>query len=818
MNKGIKVFMVIILAAAVVLPIFSLASPANAKFFLEVTEVATLPSPSSGDGSLTQVGSLVINMIPERAAAINGQDCYLRLPAGYKLDVDGGGISMEGQDSTVAQEVYKKNDFDNRVSLIFENITPAPGADTYQIMIPLQIYIPSGINGNTHLEVFVPSYGAIHQVIVARSSATTSTQPTEPAPKPTNSPPAGSTYRMSQVAEIEKPGTFGRILTPIGSLIVSMAPDAAKAANGQNLYLSLPLLYDLDVDAGGIRVLGQDSGAPAVSAAEKNEMHNAVALAFNNLEPAPGASTFQIEIPLKIFVPHGFIGDSIMDISAPSGSVYSSARVVVAHTPTPVYLIGEEPEPTANTTSAGSTYSMTRVATLPSPSSSDGSCTAIGSLVVSMGPDTARAANGLKLYLSPPPSPDGYKLDADIDSVRAEGQDSGAPAVYANKKIDGSSLILTFNNMAPAPGAVTYQVVVPLKIYVPGEAGGDIQLDIAVPSSSKYSSDRVVVAKSSSPRQPEPEEEPTEPESDESYRMTKVVNLPSPSTSDGSYTSVGSLIIKMKGEKAAAANGQHFYLNLPSTPAGYKLDVDTDEIGVEGQDSGASAVQAKMQRVNDQTLNLVVNNISPKKMDGDYQIKIPIQVYIPGGVSKETRITVSAPSSSMYPGGYAVVARISAQEPPVETEPTDQKPTTAQPSDQPASKPTVMRFAIGSTDYRVNDQAQTMDTAAVIKEERTLLPIRYVATPLGASVDWKAEEKKAVISINGKTIELRAGQNTALVNGVEVMIDPGNMNVSPEVVPPGRIILPLRFIAENLGCEVEWDSDRRTVTVTGAKP
>ncbi|NPV91662.1 MAG: copper amine oxidase N-terminal domain-containing protein [Firmicutes bacterium] len=129
-----------------------------------------------------------------------------------------------------------------------------------------------------------------------------------------------------------------------------------------------------------------------------------------------------------------------------------------------------------------------------------------------------------------------------------------------------------------------------------------------------------------------------------------------------------------------------------------------------------------------------------------------------------------------------------------------------------------MRFAIGSTDYRVNDQAQTMDTAAVIKEERTLLPIRYVATPLGASVDWKAEEKKAVISINGKTIELRAGQNTALVNGVEVMIDPGNMNVSPEVVPPGRIILPLRFIAENLGCEVEWDSDRRTVTVTGAKP
>jgi len=37
---------------------------------------------------------------------------------------------------------------------------------------------------------------------------------------------------------------------------------------------------------------------------------------------------------------------------------------------------------------------------------------------------------------------------------------------------------------------------------------------------------------------------------------------------------------------------------------------------------------------------------------------------------------------------------------------------------------------------------KTMDVAPIILEGRTLLPIRYVAEALGATVEWEAIEQK----------------------------------------------------------------------------
>ncbi len=58
------------------------------------------------------------------------------------------------------------------------------------------------------------------------------------------------------------------------------------------------------------------------------------------------------------------------------------------------------------------------------------------------------------------------------------------------------------------------------------------------------------------------------------------------------------------------------------------------------------------------------------------------------------------------------------------------------------------------------------------------------------------------------------GNNKAVVDGNEELIDPGNSDVAPIILPPGRTMLPLRFVAEALGCEVDWDAQTRTVTVT----
>lgn len=129
----------------------------------------------------------------------------------------------------------------------------------------------------------------------------------------------------------------------------------------------------------------------------------------------------------------------------------------------------------------------------------------------------------------------------------------------------------------------------------------------------------------------------------------------------------------------------------------------------------------------------------------------------------------------------------------------------------------IMRFVINSKSYTLNGTTNYMDTSPIIREGRTLLPILYVADPLGAQVTWSSIEKKVTIKKPGKTIELWINNNTAKVNGTSVMIDTGNPNVTPVIIPPGRTMLPLRFIADNLDCDVVWNPGDKSITVTYPK-
>ena len=123
-----------------------------------------------------------------------------------------------------------------------------------------------------------------------------------------------------------------------------------------------------------------------------------------------------------------------------------------------------------------------------------------------------------------------------------------------------------------------------------------------------------------------------------------------------------------------------------------------------------------------------------------------------------------------------------------------------------------MKFYIGSTEYYVGGQLKTMDTAPLIFEGRTILPIRYVADALGAQVAWAAQERK--VTINGsKTIELTIDNPVARVDGALTFIDSNNEKVTPVILPPGRTMLPLRFTAETLGCSVVWKADTQEITL-----
>jgi len=130
---------------------------------------------------------------------------------------------------------------------------------------------------------------------------------------------------------------------------------------------------------------------------------------------------------------------------------------------------------------------------------------------------------------------------------------------------------------------------------------------------------------------------------------------------------------------------------------------------------------------------------------------------------------------------------------------------------------TVIILQIGKTSFTVNGVANTLDSPPVIKNSRTLLPIRAIVEAIGGTVSWDGTEKKVTVSLGSNTIELWIGKSNAKVNGIDTPIDSTNSKVVPEIIN-GRTMLPLRFVTESLGCDVQWDGTTNTVTITYPKP
>ncbi|HHY83866.1 MAG TPA: hypothetical protein GX505_14485 [Clostridiales bacterium] len=104
----------------------------------------------------------------------------------------------------------------------------------------------------------------------------------------------------------------------------------------------------------------------------------------------------------------------------------------------------------------------------------------------------------------------------------------------------------------------------------------------------------------------------------------------------------------------------------------------------------------------------------------------------------------------------------------------------------------------------------TTDALSFIEKSRTYVPVRYLANALGVAdknVAWDAKARKVTLSEPGMPkVEMTVGVNKVLSNGKATATD-----VAPVVKPPGRTMLPAKWVAEALGYTVEWDETRRIV-------
>lgn len=93
-----------------------------------------------------------------------------------------------------------------------------------------------------------------------------------------------------------------------------------------------------------------------------------------------------------------------------------------------------------------------------------------------------------------------------------------------------------------------------------------------------------------------------------------------------------------------------------------------------------------------------------------------------------------------------------------------------------------------------------LDTPPVILAGRTLIPVRAIATALGATVLWDEREQKITIQQGSNVVEFELGDDSMKVNGNSIHLD------VPAQIINGRTVIPLRAMAESLGLTAEWDS------------
>lgn len=111
----------------------------------------------------------------------------------------------------------------------------------------------------------------------------------------------------------------------------------------------------------------------------------------------------------------------------------------------------------------------------------------------------------------------------------------------------------------------------------------------------------------------------------------------------------------------------------------------------------------------------------------------------------------------------------------------------------------------------VNGQEIIPDVAPQLITGRTMVPARYIAEPLGATVEWDAANNAVIIYESEKP-----PVSPAASSGADIRIFINGQEIKPDVAPQnvnGRIMVPARFIAEPLGAGISWDGQGKKVIV-----
>ncbi len=113
--------------------------------------------------------------------------------------------------------------------------------------------------------------------------------------------------------------------------------------------------------------------------------------------------------------------------------------------------------------------------------------------------------------------------------------------------------------------------------------------------------------------------------------------------------------------------------------------------------------------------------------------------------------------------------------------------------------------------YMNGQVLKTETMPAVQLEDRVLVPAKEVFEQMGATVEWDAIQKSVYIYKENKFIILKMDSLEAWIDGESYLLDVAPKNIND------KMMIPLRFMSEAMGCDVIWENEPRCVYILGVE-
>lgn len=116
-------------------------------------------------------------------------------------------------------------------------------------------------------------------------------------------------------------------------------------------------------------------------------------------------------------------------------------------------------------------------------------------------------------------------------------------------------------------------------------------------------------------------------------------------------------------------------------------------------------------------------------------------------------------------------------------------------------------FGTSQTYVKFDNRYLGFKSAPIIENGSTLVPMRFLFEQMGADVEWNQETLTATATLDNTAVTFAIDDTNAEVNNT-----PATMDVPARLIND-KTMVPLRFLSEEMGFDVNWDADSRTAII-----